>query len=196
MYLIKTLSISLLLVTTLSGCSDNHEPANCPPECPDGMTTSSIEETDRYMMGEWRLFTRQISVDNATELQGTITINNKVSAGLYSGVIKGEARFMQFDGVGFDCKAPHLLDLISCYDDESIARMDWKVTLGMSSDGIELVLSFPDQNRSIYMDVEESHFERSLGVKFSTGEETYLMGKIINGKSALDAMDTRVIKMN
>lgn len=196
MNLIKILSISLLLVSTLTGCSENYEPVNCPPECPDGMTTSSIEETDGYMMGEWELFTRQLSADYATELQGTITINNKVSAGLYSGFIKGKARFIKFDGVGYDCKAPQTLDLISCFDDESIARMDWKVTLGMSTDGIELVLSFPDQDRSIYMDVEENHFERSLGVKFTTGEETYLMGKIINGTSALDAMDIHVIKMN
>lgn len=196
MNFIKYLSISLILLSSLYSCTDKHEPASCPPDCPDGMKSSSIEETDRYMMGEWDIFLRQISESLGTEMQGIITINSKISTGLYSGVINGKARYMKFDLLDdFDCSTQQDLS-ISCSDKESIERMDWKVTVGISTDGIELVLGSPRGDISIYMDVHESHIERSLGTKFYTGEETYLMGKIINGKSPLDTMDTRTIKMD
>ncbi|GLS90199.1 hypothetical protein GCM10007916_12660 [Psychromonas marina] len=195
-YLIKNLVVFSLLISVISGCTDKHEPASCPPDCPEGITSSSITETDQYMMGEWQVFTRQINADNASELQGTMTIDNKISDGLYGGIIKGEARAMSFDFSDYDCSEKEELTFVYCSDKEMVLKVDWNVTLGMSTDGIELTISFPYSPVSIYMDVHENYIGRSLGVKFSTGEETYLMGKIINGKSPLDTMDTRTIKMN
>jgi hypothetical protein len=194
-------SFKLLLITvpflfSLYGCTDKHVPANCPPDCPEGITTLSVEETDRYMMGEWQVFTRQIEEAHATELQGTITIDKKISPGLYGGSLEGEVRFMKFDWRTWECAEPLLPNTISCRDDELIERANIKVTLGMSTDGIELVLGFKNGDVSVFMDVHENYIGRTLGPKLMAGEEIYMMGKIKDGKSALDSMDTSIIKMD
>lgn len=188
----------ILLATTfamLCGCTDQHQPADCPPACPNGMNTTNIRETDQFMIGQWELFLRQISADNATEITGKISVVRKLSPGVYQGTINGEGRFMKFNHKVWDCGTLEPSTLV-CRDKELIESINAEVTVSTSKDGIELQFKKKLNNFSIYMDVKDGYFERTAGKKFKTGEETYVMAKVINGKSALDTMDTRTIKID
>ena len=186
------LSINLLFLIILNGCGDNYDPTTCPPDCPDGLSTSSIIETDNFMLGKYDLFMRQISDEQATEFTGVLDINTKISNGLYSAVLKGRAYYTLFDGKWkCDIKSPQS---ISCTDRKSVEKFDWNVIVTLSTDGVKMTINTKNDDIDIYMDIHASYIGRRLGREYYTGEETYLIAKIANEKSALDFMNLNLIK--
>lgn len=194
--IIKKIAISTVFISLLNGCGGAYEAAMCPPDCPEGLSSSSVEETDKFILGEWALFLRQIDDDQATEISGEIVIDRKVSNGFYNGKLKGKFRSLLFKEFfsesNWSCDEPSDVNIF-CSEKELIEHANWDVNVLLSEDGVKLVMLAPNGDIDIFMDVHDDHIGRRLGKAWHSGEETYLMAKIINGRSALDTMDIRTL---